>query len=251
MNTLDCFATYREHAAKIHDYLKSIPSSTVSSKVIMAWEQGGLLSPTWGENGELVRLWTNVIAHQAVTAVLVHRISIHVSSFLSINENYTINDMVEAALVHDAYKRREWEINEKAKKLGKDWAESNRGAELNSRQFLAKIGFSDNILRLTKATGDIGLELMMTGNATIGEKVIFYADCCVSNDEIVSYKQRFDDLLPHFQPGGRYESVNETYARKYNGRTHRQVWDSVVIPIQEQLAQLTEFRGAPEELYKI
>lgn len=246
MNTQECFVVYKDCGSKIHDYLLSIPD--VSDRVVLAWEKGGLLTPTW-KNGALIRLWMNVIAHQTATALLAHKL-VSYSPVILDREEFTVKEVVEAALVHDSFKRREWEINEKAKQLGKDWATANRKAELSSNKFLNKLGFSDNVVLLASNTGDIGLEQMMQPNPTIGQQILFYSDCCVSGDKIVSFKKRFDDLLVYFQPGGRYEAVDAAYLQKY-GKTHRQVWDSVVIPIQERLAQLTKFSGSPENLYKL
>jgi hypothetical protein len=243
MDVQECFADYRDYASEICGLLNFVPG--VSGRVMLAWEEGGLLNPTWSD-GKLVRLWMNVIAHQVSTAVLARRIALRLIPQVVITDN-----IVEAALVHDFYKRREWETVQEAKSAGVDWAEANRAAELASGQVLEALGFEKEVVFLAGSTGDLGLEIMLSGNATVGQKIIFYADSCVSGSKIVGYKKRFDDLLPEFRPGGRYESVDAAYAEKYNGRTHREVWDEVVISIQAELARMVGFSGSPEDLHKI
>lgn len=243
-----CFKIYRDHSVRTIELLEKLPAD-ISSKVVLAWEKGGLLTPAWTSEGELSRLWTVVIAHQAAVAVVAFGLALRLSN-LPVNEGFTRKDLAEAALVHDAFKRREFEITQAAKKEGREFASANREAELTSAKFLMELGFAPNVVSLSKATGDIGLERMTQPDVTVAEQIIFYADCCASNDQIVGYKQRFDDLKPHFQPGGRYEAVDASYQKRW-GMTHREKWDEVVLPLQKRLAAFAGFHGDPNNLYAI
>lgn len=243
MDVRECLLVYLDSLQKVSVYLSKLPHLT-SARVFRAWEAGGLLTPQYAADGELERLWVNVVAHQAAAAVLGY----HLSSRLVGPER--VSDIVEALLVHDCFKRREQELKDSAKRSGENQVTASHSAELQTSDFLKRLGFSSRICFLVSTTGDIGLEKMMSGKATLDEKIVFYSDCCVSNDEIVGYKRRFDHLKPHFQPGGRYDYVDHAYHNKY-GRTHREVWDSVVLPIEQEIIGLIDFQGSPERLYTI
>jgi hypothetical protein len=180
----------------------------------------------------------NVAAHNAAVGVVACALS---------GQNPAIT---EAALVHDAFKRREWEMLQEAKERGDDLGKAHRRAELASAEFLHDLGFNRDTVQIASTTGDLGLEKIMAGEATLAGKIVFYADNCVSGDQIVGYTVRFDAMLPAFQPGGRYEYKNEDYRQKF-GRTHREVWDSVAIPLEQELASRIGFRGNPSELYRL
>jgi hypothetical protein len=158
--------------------------------------------------------------------------------------------ITQAALIHDAFKRREWEIMQEAKEHGADLVKANRRAELASTDFLRDIGFDHETVQIASTTGDLGLERIIAAEATLPGKIVFYADNCVSGERIVGYTRRFDDMLREFLPGGRYGFKNEQYQQKF-GRTHRQVWDSVVIPLEQELARHLGFMGNPTELYRL
>lgn len=239
MNAVDCLAHYSHWVTRIEELLREIPPEHVSSRFIHAWEKGKLLTPTW-KNNELFRMWFNVIAHQVAVAYLAYRISERLP------DNSVVSDVTEAALIHDWFKRREAEIISTAKEKGEDMAVANHKAEVTSANLLARIGFSKAVVLISKATGDFGLDIMLSGKGTISQKIVFYSDCCVSDDNIVGYQRRFDDLLPHFQSGGRYDWVNAAFIVKH-GKTHREVYDSVVLPIQREIADLAGFAGDPND----
>jgi len=239
MNAVECFAAYRKNAARVEELLAGISSDSFQpDRVILAWERGGLLAPGWTEEGALSRLWINVAAHNAAVG--------RVAFCLSGGDPFA----TEGGLVHDAFKRREWEFGEEAKRSGSDRAAVNRGAELAGGTFLQDLGFPDDVVRASKTTGDLGLDLILAGGVTLAEKIVFYADSCVSGDQIVGYKQRLDDLAPQYEPGGRYEFLAARYREKFGGRTHRQVWDSVVLPLEEELVRELGFSCEPSQLYQ-
>ena len=228
MEVFNFFAQSREHSARIEELLAKLPVDVVPDRVVAAWEAGGLLSPGWSPEKALARTWLNVVAHQVAVALAAYRLSDYDPV------------VTEAALVHDAYKRREWEAGERAKNEGVDWATANRRAELTSTTFLAELGFSPEVVRITKMTGDLGLDLIIAGEADDRAKLMHYADDCVSESTLVGYKKRFDDLAPQFEPGGRYEFANPACQKKH-GMNHRELWDSVIIPLEKELAGKLHF----------
>ena len=237
MDALELIKKYSEETSRIESRISLL--GEIPIRVIRAWEEGGLFSISW-KNGRIERLWLNVIGHNVTVAVLANRLALRLKMA-------GISEVTEAALVHDWFKRRESEMVIKAKEEGRDPREANRAGEVMSGELLIGIGFSSEIILLTKSTGDIGLEKMMEGDATIAEQLIFYADSCVDNTRITTYKERFDALLPYFQPGGRYDHVDRKFLAQY-GKTHREVWDSVVLPIQNRLAELADFHEDPNNL---
>jgi len=241
MNVHDCVADYNRWMSRTGELLSGIPKDCAPPRVIFAWGIGGLLTPTW-TNGALARTWLNVIAHQAAVSVLAYRISDGLKG-----EALSVPEIVEAALVHDFWKQKEDAAKNDAKAKGEDVAIANRRAELDSARLLRDIGFSDNVVSLTKATGDLGLETIRTGEATLSQKIMFYSDCCVSGDEIATYRKRFDELLPHFMPGGRYDWVDAFFIEKY-GKPHHKIYDEAVLPVQEEIARLLGFAGDSNEL---
>lgn len=214
------------------------------AKILRAWEAGGLFDFEWNKDGELKRHWTNVVAHQTATAVLANAIVCELGGIL---KEKRPKDITVAVLVHDAYKRREQENVMTAKEMGGNQYEALSKSERESKKFLSDIGFCENVVSLAAATGDHGLKQVLSEETTLSQEIVFYSDCCVSNDQIVGYKKRFDDLLPHFEPGGRYEALNSVFQTEY-GKTHREVYDSVVLPLQEKLARLIGFLGDPNDL---
>ena len=122
MEVSNYFVESENRIKSINELLPALPVSRAPDRVVAAWEQGGLLSPGWA-NGELNRTWINVVAHNVVVAWTA----------------YCLSDgdptLVEAGLVHDAYKRREWEAGERAKRERVDRHTANREAELAAACF--------------------------------------------------------------------------------------------------------------------
>jgi len=238
MEVFAFFADYEGQGGRIAELLARIPVAMVPDRVVLAWEAGGLLSPGWSPQKTLTRTWLNVVAHQVAVAWTAYQLS----------DGDPV--LTEAALVHDAYKRREWEADERAKQEGVERGEANRQAEVDSGSFLTNLGFDPEVVTVAQTTSDLGLDRIVSGDADLRAKLMHYADDCVSGDQIVGYKQRFDDLLPQFQPGGRYEWANDAFQKKY-GMTHRETFDSVVLPLETELAERLHYKGDPSTLYTL
>jgi len=251
---LKAFSTYKTTCAKLFEHLNLIPTEYFTERVVLSWEMGGLLSPGTNSDGS-PRHWLNVPAHQTATARLANAIAVPLlrdcSKVTKVHVEEEMRNVVEAALVHDAFKRREQEMRDAAKLAG---GESILGAirrtELANLKFLRGVGFSETVVAFAKNTGDMGLHKILDDDTTPGEEIVFYADCCVSNYDIVGYAQRFDDLKPYFEPGGRYEGINAEFMRKY-GKTHREMYDSAVLPLERKFAELLKFDGDPSQLYTL
>ncbi len=181
-------------------------------------------------------MWVNVIAHQAAVARVGMGLARTMRSVGDL-KNGDWGNIVVACLVHDAYKRREQEERDRAIEDHEDVAAAMRVHEASFESFLIDAGVGEIAARLASYTGNRGLEHIRAGQTSLAEKIVFYADCSVSDDQIVGYKKRFDALLPHFEPGGRYETEQAAYRERY-GRTHREVWDETVLPLQDELTKL-------------
>jgi len=240
------FLEYLKATAAIENHLRFFPKEFVSDTVVRAWEFGGLLSPQFEEDGRTIkRMWLNVVAHQVAVARTGHAFAKALKDAL-VEERAHVGVIVLACLVHDATKRREQDIRDSATRRGQDDAVAVRELE-RSKEFLLEIGFTEEIADLASYTGNRGFEDLLAGNGTLTQKIVFYSDCVVSNYDIVGYKKRFDDVLPHFEPGGRYHGEQQSYIRRYN-RTHREMWDSVVIPLQEFFAKLLRHHDSVDTL---
>ncbi len=244
MDALKCLADFHTVSGKIVEYLSKISTVDIDfARIVRAWDQGGLLEFEFNY-GDLTRHWLNVVAHQAATGVLAHTLSAMIEE-----EDQLVKEIVTATLVHDAFKRREQVANQRAKREGRDMEDSGHEVESANESFLLELGFNETVVNLARNTGDLGLRTILEGKSTLAQEIVFYADCCVSNYDIVGYKKRFDDLLPHYQPGGRYDHANEVFMKRY-GKTHREVYDSVVLPIERKFAQLMRC-GESERIYTL
>lgn len=244
------FRDYQRSTARAHELLEQIPATYVPDRVVLAWEQGKLFSPAWQKGGRLERAWINVIVHNAAVGLLTFRLGSHLWHQLLI-EGTPLGSLVEAALVHDSYKRQAEEFKYKAVTDGKDVVLATIEAEAMSCRFLTDLGFPKQVITLTAATGINALDFIRSGQPVLlAQKLILYADACVSGGQIVGYLKRFKHLKPHFESGGRYAGVNESFLKIY-GKSHQEVWDSVILPIQDELARLIKFSGVPEDLYTI
>mgnify|MGYP001613009023 FL=1 len=247
MNALEYFANYINTSSRIIELLAQLPESLDLSMVVRAWEKGGLLAPAW-KDGTLDRAWINVVAHQAATAVLAYKLCRLIERELA-SEGTAIEDVIIAALIHDAPKRLELEMHKVKKTAGQNGFDNvNRDTERFSSAFFAELGFSELVVSIAVTTGNVGLDRIIAGKASLGQKLVFYADCCVSGDRIVGYEKRFDDVRKHFEPRGQYLWELELFLRKY-GVTKWDTCDGVVLPLQEKLARLIGFQGNPNDLH--
>lgn len=246
METVKIIRQYRTNFQEIEERLVCIPQEYVPNRVLRTWELGGLLVPAWRppEPAEVERLWINVCTHMASTAVLVYSLASNLIEHPFSEEEMA--HVIEAALVHDAFKRHEQEAIARAKLFGQDAGSVNREAEAASIEFLQAAGIGDAVVRLAGMTGDHGLQYFMGTDGTLLEQILFYADCCTSGNYITTYQKRFDRLRPQFQPGGYYDHVNHDFIARY-GRTHREIFDSVVLPIGESIARSVGFRDEPDD----
>lgn len=217
MNACDYFAQNCEINAVISRCMEYFPDHCFDDLILRIWEVGGLLHPQWDDNYRLKRSWLNVVAHMAVSATLGYNLALNTK-----RHGVSLNSVVRALLLHDWFKRQEQEGGKTDKE----------GFEL-----LLKMGIPEHVVSLASTTGDIGIERMLSGDADLDAMIVFYADCCTSNYQVTTYKRRFDDLKPHFEEGGRYFHLGKVFAEKH-GKTHREVYDSIVIPIETKLAGL-------------
>lgn len=240
------YATESRRAAEL---LESIPKHFVSSEVMRAWELGGLLSPAYDTHGILVRTWINVVAHNCAVGRFAYRLARHMEKHLAA-EGCTLVHVAQAALVHDAWKRLE-DVHVRGEvSRGRDILDAQDSTEEPTLSFLRGIGFSEEVVQIAISTGNKVFDLSRKQEFQLAKKIVGYADCCTSGDTVTSYSKRFDDLMPHFEPGGRYAGLNEAFRARY-GVTHRERYDQAVLPIQRELANLAGFTGAPTDLYLI
>jgi hypothetical protein len=87
----------------------------------------------------------------------------------------------------------------------------------------------------------------MASEATLASKIVFYADNCVSGDQIVGYTVDFGAHV--YRRSGRAAATNKNEeCRQKFGHTHHEVWDSVATLLKQELASLIGFTGNLSEL---
>lgn len=246
MTVFEYFGKCRDEVTKIHWLLSGLPAAQIPARVLKAWEVGGLLTPAYTANGE-VAAWTNVIVHQVTAA----RLAFNLASALRQRFQLTLTEteeIIEAVLVHDFHKRLETGKIRAAQKIGGSVSEASVETELRSTQLLSGLGFSRNVISLVAATGTNGVELMLFGQPSLGEKLVFYCgDCCVSGDQIMPYKKRFEAARIQYQPSGRYAGQDEEFGQKY-GQGVIDTYFLILEPLQQQLAELLGFKDDPGKI---
>lgn len=223
------FDSYLEACKKIKTAFGYL-SDFNTNAVFAAWECGGLFG--FDEKGQF---WINVAAHMSVAAVLGFKLARRFSSELAA-ENLTPRDITEALLIHDWNKRWENEYKAAHRRGTVEAIYNNRRIFLSRKNHKLKSLFPEKILRIIVATGDEGIRITEKRPLTLGEEIIFYADCCTSGSVIVRWADRFDALAPEFKPGGRYERANEYYRKRY-GVSHRKKHNNLLLPIEVRFAR--------------
>ena len=137
----------------------------------------GLLPKTEG--------WANVSRHCLVEAVAMDVLGRE----LRLSEKERSN-LVQAALLHDFYKRKEIEL---MKKEGDSMATVVE-AEEGSNIILNERGTDPQIVLLTNSVGGAQIERMKKIETTLPEKIMFYIDNITDNDNIVGLKNRIANL---------------------------------------------------------
>ena len=229
MATFD-FTGYTANCQRIAEAFKILPDFN-SDAVMHLWENGKLFVPHW--IGSKFSRWAiNVGAHMAATAVAGYSIGKICQDELK-SEGFVINDIVEALLIHD------WDkiisISNTDPDPDIDYPKQVARFEEN-----AGLYFSEKIIRLACSPGNGMIIISNQRPLNLAEMICSYSDFCTSGDQICTYEERMNDLLPHFRPGGRYENWGKLFQEKYN-MSHRQKCDSLIKPIEKYLAALCGF----------
>ncbi len=125
--------------------------------------------------------WSNVVRHCLVEAVAAEVMSEN----LHLSEKET-RDLVQAAVLHDFYKRQEMEL---LKEKGAS-AENLMAAEEESAEILTEKKINPFVIKLTDSVGLTKIDRMKESDVTISEKVMFYIDMITNNDDIVNLRDR-------------------------------------------------------------
>lgn len=228
------FTDYAKHCEKINIAFRYLPDFNADA-VFSAWVEGGLFTSDWKLGGILSRWWINVAAHMSVAAVLGFKIAEVMEAELA-RENISARDIVEALLIHDWNKHEESRWIEETRDIDRVH-EYHQDAKVRLLQW-----FSEAVVSLIEATGDSGVRITEKRKLTLAEQIVFYTDCCTSGSTIVTYKERFDRLLTHFCPGGRYAHTDAYYKARY-GMSHREKHDQILLPIEENFINRSRKAG--------
>lgn len=207
------------------DYLNLLPECALNEQVLKAWETGGLME----------KEWSNIIVHQVVEAAVVNALcwEQEIGERLAC-EHASLHGLVQSALVHDAYKRRERENANAVDGAAKAYDDAVEG----SSSFLLNIGFDPEIVQLTERLGHLSLKHMLGSDVTLADCVVHYADDIVAGNDIVSHSERMDYLDNRARPGEPYEKLNKAGKKIFHGRGYFQIQREVGQSIEIQLAGL-------------
>lgn len=183
-------------------------------------EKGGILGK---ENSD----WRNVSEHCLAEAVG--------ADILAEALHARRKDVVQAAILHDWYKRREVEAMEKSG-AGQGYAETVSEDE----KLLAECGVKPSIIKLAHSNTPESVKSEYLSHRTLEEKIIHYIDAITSGSDFVNFRDRFAVL----KQKKRNVEFSESFRNRYDGKTAYEV--------QPELAQAEEddFRkqiGLPPE----
>ena len=106
----------------------------------------------------------------------------------------------------------------------------------------AEAGVSPHISRLMKANIPSSHR-----NATIAEKIMWFADACLTGTIIKPIRQRFDDLESDSRNGERNRAFSEGFRQQYNGKTLYEVQRDLGDKYAQEFAQ--QLGISPSEIF--
>lgn len=179
--------------------------------------------------------WRNVVEHLLVESEVVDVLG--EACPISAEERKELN---QAALLHDAYKRRQREL------INQFGDEGQKLAAKEQDEFILSRGYSPKVVELTESTGHTSLEklvenpiasiLKLKENIDLLTLIIHYADDITSGSKIVSIDKRID-ALENRQPPYPEATLGGDI---FGGRTYYQVQRIVGHLIEKKLAPLLE-----------
>lgn len=135
--------------------------------------------------GEGPDIWQNVSQHCLAAGIFASILC----DLLRISK-VTKNKIVEAAILHDWYKKHESLALQAAMNEGTISLEVISEIKGKDAQLLREMGVNEEVISLT----DANTPKTVDGPQTIPEKIIWYVDAMLSNTEAVPIRQRLDNL---------------------------------------------------------
>lgn len=204
--------------------------------------------------------WTNVAEHCYVTALVTDTLS----EALQLDPD-TRTMVNAAAWIHDTGKKVErfWQqlvaeqvaANQTAKPLpNSDLINRLAQEQLISLQLLSRLdkweyerlGVKKDILHISEANIPT-YDQFQNGHATIAERIMWFADACVSNTEIVPIPERFVKLLQDAKNGAQNRIFSDSYTERFQGQSLYDVQVTIGKKYAQEFAQLIGID--PEEIF--
>jgi hypothetical protein len=148
--------------------------------------------------------WTNVLFHCLTEAMAIGVLAD------TLPELGTRETLQQAALVHDAYKRREVEeMRKKPKEIDILYTTDN-----DSKDWLRVLGYPEEVIELQEAFGNNAARRIFQGEITdLTRRTLHYIDDITQDDRIVSLETRLSAL----EQNPRYAEQNEWSRRIFGG----------------------------------
>jgi hypothetical protein len=188
----------------------------------------GKVQSTWTKGGLLDAGWTNIIDHQCAAAAM------GAALCGQVGDRHTINDVVTACLVHDAFKRREIEATRAAQ--GDPRVLDAMAAEQN--QFLTDLGWPTIIVSATASVGHTSLERFYRNptSVTVRERMVHLADALTEGDQFPTLEVRMANLRQRYPT---LQATDPTYYGLPAGRTVFGVGEQIAFSLLAEFGDRT------------
>lgn len=191
--------------------------------------------------GEGQNIWQNVAEHCLVAGIFADILS----DLLGLSK-ITKDKVVEAAILHDWYKKHESLAIQTAMNEGKISLEVISEIKGKDAQLLREMGINEEIISLT----DANTPKTADGPQTIPEKIIWYVDAMLSNTEVVPISQRFDNLERGWDGkkqdpvrAQRNNGISNLYRKKFGGKSMYDVQRELGDKIGKEFAEIMRYDG--------
>ncbi len=168
-----------------------------------------------GVLGKENRDWRNISEHAIVEAVG--------ADILAEALNTNREDVIQAANLHDWYKRREVEM---MKKLG--GAQGHAVTAVEDKRLLHEYGVPPHIVKLAHSNIPDSIDREYLSSRTLEEKIMHYMDLITSGSDFMNFRDRINIVA---QEKHNVE-FSDSFRDKYGGKS--------LFEVQEEVAQLEE-----------
>ena len=161
------------------------------------------------------------------------------------------NIIVEAAIIHDWYKKHEAIAQDGLRKQNKLTLQDLDDIKEMDKKALEDFGMHSEVIYLSGAN----VPESEAGPQTLSQKIIWYVDAMLSNTEPMPIKERFKNLERGWDGtkedclrASRNNLFSELFRPKYNGKSIYELQIELADIIGEEFAKIMNYEGASDDL---